>query len=428
MKPLSGKKLLVLGGAANEVPLVERAQELGVYVIVADYHTDFTLSPAKKIAEEAWTISWADIDGLEKLCREAKVDGVLAGYSELRVDSMIQLCARMNMPCYITPEQLEITRDKIKFKETCRASGVPVVHEYDGPESVNKFPVIVKPVDRAGSIGISIASNPEELAKAYDYAMEMSITKQVIIEDYISNGIKVDMYYQILDGEIRLLPATDTIFAQGNGIDRVVQNGWTVPSVHMDAFTRKVDPAMRKMIENMGMHNGYIFFSGFALPEDEFVFFECGYRLCGGHFYHFWPFYGGWDTQDLLIYHALTGSAAAIREESRNDPDMKCVTVNFDVTRGTVREIVGMEEIAKIPQCKMAMTRGYVGQVCTDDTAILSKVGMVHFCSHSADVLADCVKSVYDLFRVTGVDGEDMLYDRMDPELIRHWWDDKKKG
>ena len=423
MQILTGKKLLLLGGGANEVPLVTRAQELGVYVIVADYHSDFQLSPAKTIANETWCVSWADLDTLERMCREANVDGILAGYSELRVDSMIQLCSRLGLPSYITAEQLEITRDKIKFKEACRASGVPVVHEYSGPEEVDKFPVIVKPVDRAGSIGITVATNAAELEKAYAYAMEMSITKQVIIEDFISNGLKVDMYYQILDGEIRLLPASDTIFAQDNGTDRVVQNGWIIPSVHMDAFSRKVDPAMRKMIENMRIRNGYIFFSGFALENDEFVFFECGFRLCGGHFYHFWPFYGGWDTQDLLICHALTGSAEAVREESKNDPDMKCVTVNFDAKRGTIGKISGMDEIAKIPACKMTLTQARLGEECTDDTAILTKIGMVHFCSHSADELAECVKSVYELFRVAGTDGEDMLYDRLDPEIVRHWWD-----
>lgn len=64
---------------------------------------------------------------MEKLSRESGVDGILAGYSEFRVENMIKLCERLNFPCYINNEQLEITRDKIKFKECCRKYGVPVV-------------------------------------------------------------------------------------------------------------------------------------------------------------------------------------------------------------------------------------------------------------------------------------------------------------
>ena len=89
---LTGKKLLILGATAGEISLVKRAQEYGVYVIVTDYHTDYTLAPAKNVADEAWDVSWSDIDTLEKLSRKSGGDGVLAGYSEFRVENMIKLC------------------------------------------------------------------------------------------------------------------------------------------------------------------------------------------------------------------------------------------------------------------------------------------------------------------------------------------------
>lgn len=418
-----GKKLLILGGADNEISLVARAQELGAYVIVADYHSDFELSPAKKIADEAWCVSWADIDTLEKMCKEANVNGVLAGYSELRVDSQIKLCERLDLPSYITQTQLEITRDKIKFKQACRESGVPVVHEYPNVEAVDRFPVIVKPVDRAGSIGITVASNQEELVKAYDYAMEMSITKQVIIEDYISNAVKVDAYYQIIDGQIYTINMSDTITAKDNGIERVVQSGWMMPSVYYGAFLEQVDPAMRRMIQNMGVENGYLFFSGFMTEEGKFVFFECGFRLCGGHFYDYFRRTGGWNTMDILIHYALTGSASAVLPQTDREENLKCVSVNFYAKQGTIGKVSGMDEIAKIPICSNALLQCRLGQVCKDDTAILAKLGMLHLFGTSVDELADNVKLVYELFSAVDTEGNDMIYDRMDVEMIRHWWD-----
>ena len=187
---LTGKKLLILGATAGEISLVKRAQKYGIYVIVTDNHTDYTLAPAKNVADEAWDISWSDIDTLEKLSRESGVDGILAGYSEFRVENMIKLCERLNFPCYINNEQLEITRDKIKFKECCRKYGVPVVKEYSSIDEVNEYPVIVKPTDRAGSIGISIAHSFEELEKAYQYAYDLSLEKRDIIEKYIQEDYK----------------------------------------------------------------------------------------------------------------------------------------------------------------------------------------------------------------------------------------------
>ena len=80
---LIGKKLLILGATPNEISIVERAHEYGIYVIVTDYNTDHTISPAKDVADEYWDVSWSDLDKLEVLCKENAVNGVIAGYSEI---------------------------------------------------------------------------------------------------------------------------------------------------------------------------------------------------------------------------------------------------------------------------------------------------------------------------------------------------------
>ena len=197
---LKCKKLLILGGTSGETPIVERAKKFGIYTIVADYHTDYSYSPAKLVADEAWDVSWSDVDTLEQMCKEHHVDGVIAGFSEFRVENAIKLCERLCLPCYATMEQLDITRDKIKFKNVCRENGVPVVREYGSLEEVTHYPVIVKPTDRAGTIGVTVADSYEELIVAYDYAMEMSVCKSVIIEDFICNATEVDAFYMIMDG------------------------------------------------------------------------------------------------------------------------------------------------------------------------------------------------------------------------------------
>ena len=106
-------KILVLGATSNEISIVKRIQAMGMYAIVTDYHTDWHNSPAKYVADEAWNISWSDIPALMNRCIECGVKGVLAGYSEFRVSSMIDLCEALQLPCYINRQQLEITRDKL---------------------------------------------------------------------------------------------------------------------------------------------------------------------------------------------------------------------------------------------------------------------------------------------------------------------------
>ena len=281
-KPFENKKLLILGATPNEIPVVKRAQELGAYVITTDYNKDYKLSPAKYYSDECWDISWSDIEELKKRCVESGVTGVIAGFSEIRVDNQIRLCKELGLPCYVNEEQLAITRDKILFKEKCRQYDVPVIKEYSSMDDVTEYPVIVKPTDRAGSIGVGIAYNRAELEKAYDIAMDKSLVKRVIIEDYITDAMEMDAHYVVLDGEISLLTTDDIIAASDNVKDnKVVQSVWMYPSKYNSEFLATADQPLRDLIKGIGVKNGTIFFSGFVNNKGQFSFFECGFRLWG---------------------------------------------------------------------------------------------------------------------------------------------------
>lgn len=416
---LKGKKLLILAGGDNLVTLVKRAKELGVYTIVTDYYDEDT-SPAKKIADEAWNISWSDIDTLEKKCREKGVDGVTTGYSESPVECCIQLCERLNLPCYCTKEQLEFTRDKVKFKEVCRSVGVPTVKEYNSIDEVDEFPIIVKPVDRAGSIGVGVATNMDELRKVYEHAMEMSYCKNVIIEKYIC-GTKIDVYYEIREGKITLLTTSSVIFAKDNGYQRVVQSAWYFPSHAHELIVEKADDTLRKMIQYLGITNGYLFISGFE-EDGELAFFEAGFRLCGGHLYNYLELLGHVNNMDIFIYHALTGKTDNLQPADDGNDKIKCMNINIYAKKGIVKSIEGMDEIVKIDDCHFALTTGRVGQECKDDKAILSKLGMLYFCNEDAKKLKADVEKAYSLLRIVDSNEKDMIYDRIDTSSIDELW------
>lgn len=421
MQELLGKKLLILGATPSECSLVKRAQELGIYVIVTDKNLDWTVSPAKYVADEAWDVSWSDIDALEEKCRKEQVDGVTAGYSEFRVENMIKLCQRLNKPCYITTEQLNITRDKVKFKNICRENFVPVVKEYEKVDEVLKFPVIVKPTDRAGSIGISIARNKKELIEAYNYAMEKSISKSVIIEDFIDDGTKFDVYYAVEDGIISLLTTCDTINAKENGFSSVVQSSWLYPSRYEKLFHENVEKYLINMIKDMKILNGCIFFSGFVRPNNEFVFFECGFRMEGGHQYGYTTERGPYNFLDLFIMHALTGNTKLLNKQIVKN-EKKCVTINLYSKEGTIGKIIGFEDVANMEGCTLSLKQSYIGEECNENNAILTKLGMFSFCDNSAGFIKEQIDTAYKKINVLSENGTDLIYDRIDTDLIKNWW------
>ena len=428
-RPLAGKRLLVIGATDNEVELVRRAQELGAWVAVTDNHRDWDEAPAKRVADEAWDISWSDIDAMQTACEESRIDGAAAGWSEFRCENLITLCKRMGWPCYITPEQLGVTRDKARFKRACREHGVPVVSEFAAPADVDAYPVIVKPVDRAGSIGIGIAADAAELEIRYAEALEASPAGHVIIEEYVGNQTKFDAFYLVVDGEVRLLTSDDVVNSSHNGTRRVVQSAWLLPSRHQGAFVGgAADLGLRSLIAGLGIRDGYIFFSGFT-DGSSFRFFECGFRLCGSHLSGYLRRLGEPDILDAHICHALQGTMRpALERAEPGDPALRQATVNVYANAGTVRGIRGFDEVSAMPDCAYCMQRGRAGQRCEDGSAILSKMGMCYFVNRSADALAADVGAANAAIEVVGEDGRDMVHDRVDPGVVRDWWKGANDG
>ena len=303
MKDLEGKKLLLIGASNGEVDVVKIAQSMGCYVIVTDFRTgkDF---PAKDVADEAWDISWTDYDALEKQCRESGVSGVMAGFSEIRVEAMIEMCERLGLPCYINREQLEITRDKNKFKHLCRQYGVPIVNEYDPNDANIQFPVIIKPTDRGGSIGINVAYNAEEYKKHLAYAYEMSLTKSVVVEDFIGDGVKFDCTYYINGKEAILIETCDTTMLTPEKGYETMQKAWSFPSRYESEYIKQVDDNMKAMLGDLGMECGVANIS-FFYRNGKFYVFETGFRLGGGHSFDYQRASGGIDFLTLMIKYAF---------------------------------------------------------------------------------------------------------------------------
>ena len=123
-------KLLMLGttGRGTKELLLE-AKKRGIYTIVTD-NLSVEKAPLKLLADEYWMISTADIDILEEKCREEGVAAIMNGISTFNISVCMELCKRLNLPCYCTPESWHYTIDKRQFKDLCISCGVPVAKDY----------------------------------------------------------------------------------------------------------------------------------------------------------------------------------------------------------------------------------------------------------------------------------------------------------
>ena len=78
---LTGKKLLILGGSATSIDIVEAAKAIGIYTIVTDWY-DTKRSPAKLVADEYWNEEIFKPERIAQLIKEHHVDGFITGFTD----------------------------------------------------------------------------------------------------------------------------------------------------------------------------------------------------------------------------------------------------------------------------------------------------------------------------------------------------------
>ena len=188
-REFEGKKLLILGGNPETTPLVEIANSMGVKTIVTSgRHTD----AAKKAAWKSYDVDGMNVDGIVELAKSEKVDGVLVGVADILVPSYCKVCEILKLPCYATQKIVDVFSYKDVFKATCEKYGVHGIPEYKldaelKREDLDKieYPVMVKPVDNGGGVGMTVAYNESELVEGVKKALDASNKKRFIVEKYM---------------------------------------------------------------------------------------------------------------------------------------------------------------------------------------------------------------------------------------------------
>ena len=403
MKEFEGKKLLVLGGSNAEVDVVRIAQSLGCHVIVTDQYTDKNIIPAKFVADEAWNISWTDYDALAAKSREAGVNGIIAGFSEFRVEAMIELCERLGLPCYINREQLDVTRDKNKFKQMCKHYGVPIVNEYVPESSDIRFPVIIKPTDRGGSIGINVAYNAEEYKKYLAYAYEMSPSKSVVVEDFIGDGVKFDCSYYIAGRQVTLIETCDTTMLSKEKGYETLQKAWTFPSKYEQDYINQVDSNVKTMLADLNMQCGVANIS-FFYRNGSFFVFETGFRLGGGHSYDYQRASDGIDYLTCMIRYALALPVCVNNNLPVNRGFAVTYNIYFKSSLGcSVLAVQGEDEIRNLGEVVTYIPSLYQGFTIKTDKP--QKVAMCTLYAKDLPTLIEKVAIVNNLIKVETSNG-----------------------
>ena len=202
------KKLMLLGGLRYLLPVIEEAHKLGIYVITADYLPN---NIAHKYSDEYCNVSIIDKDAVLKAAQELKIDGILSHAVDPGVVSAAYVAEKMGLPFQCSYKVACILQDKSLFRKFLAENhfNCPKAKGYDNADDALKdvdyfnWPVIVKPVDSAGSKGVTKVGDKADLRHAIEFALSESHNGHFIIEDFLEKeGLSAGSESFVVDGKL----------------------------------------------------------------------------------------------------------------------------------------------------------------------------------------------------------------------------------
>lgn len=138
-----------------------------------------------------------DVSTVLKYCQKNKFDAVISDQDDYGHFLQALICEKYNLPGP-SIQQAQLSLNKFIQREACMAKGIkiPNFKLVSCLEDIYNFglkfnyPIILKPIDNRGSIGVSKIHSPEQVPKAFMTACENSRSHLMIVEEYI-NGLEV---------------------------------------------------------------------------------------------------------------------------------------------------------------------------------------------------------------------------------------------
>lgn len=211
-------KLMLLGGLRYLIPVIETAHTFGIYVITVD---NIPSNIAHKFSDEYHNVSIIDKDAVLNLAKGLGINGIMSFAVDPGVVTAAYVAEKMGLPFQGPYESVRILQDKALFRKFLTDNGfnVPKAKSYsnytDAKVDVGHFnwPVVVKPVDSAGSKGVSRVDAPDDIEKAVERALQFSHSGKVIVEEFLeSQGHSSDSDCFTIDGKLVFCSFSDQRF------------------------------------------------------------------------------------------------------------------------------------------------------------------------------------------------------------------------
>ncbi|MBE9468633.1 MAG: ATP-grasp domain-containing protein [Bacteroidetes bacterium] len=273
------KKLAVIGASYLQLPLVQKAKEMGLEVHCFAWEDG---AICKNISDYFYAISIVNKEEILEVCKQIGIDGITSIASDLAVQTVCFVAERLELNSN-TYKSAIVSTNKFLMREKFLLNDVVSPRfalSWDAKKiDTLKFPVIVKPTDRSGSRGVLKVNDVKDIEDAVVKAKKESFSNEAIIEEFVS-GDEVSVETISWNGKHYILTITDKVTT---GYPYFVELEHHQPSLLSLEIQEKIKSATIEAIKALNIQYGATH-SEFKITVDKQVFaIEVGARM-GGDF------------------------------------------------------------------------------------------------------------------------------------------------
>lgn len=279
------KKILLLGGSAQQIIAIETAKKLGYYTVLCDFLPD---NPGQYVADKFYLISTTDKQAVLSIAKSEEVEGILAYASDPAAPTAAYVAEQLGLPG--NPyNSVQILCNKDKFREFLQKSGYSYPKSYSC-KSLSEarecclnfdFPIIIKPVDSSGSKGVTVVKTFSEIDNAIELAFEFSKKRRIILEEYVEKNhaylIGGDIF--VNDGEVILWGLMNC--HRDNLVNNLVPAGKSFPPCLDKDMYCKIQQTIQSMVDKIDFSKGFMNIEVICNKQKEVFLLDVGPRSGG---------------------------------------------------------------------------------------------------------------------------------------------------
>ena len=251
---MTKNKLAIIGASYLQEPLIQKAKSLGIETHVFAWAAN---DVGEKSADFFYPISITEKEAILAECRRIGIDGICSIASDLAVGTVNYVATEMGLVGN-SMESSSISTNKHLMKDAFYVASVPtpVSRQVDSVDDVDisslTFPVIVKPVDRSGSRGITELFSADGLADAIEQAKSYGFIKKALVEEF-ATGQEYSVECISWEGQHELLAITRKYTT---GTPHFIETGHIEPSSLNQAMAEGVKDVVFHALDSLKIRYG----------------------------------------------------------------------------------------------------------------------------------------------------------------------------